>query len=445
MKAKLLYTTHILLVLIVAWGLGFSQARGQANTQLTKPVAQAYFRQPIIKYQGVLKENGAPVTGTRSLTFELHDADDCSGTPLGTSAANRPISNGLFTADLDFGSEVINGQPLWLRVLVAGTEVSCTEITSVPYALFADKVPWSGVMDRPANTIVVAKSGGDFNTIKEALDSISPTADQRYLIYVAPGVYTETVTMKPYVDIEGAGEDLTRITYTGSAAFNTGTVVGAYYAELRFLSVSNTGGAAYAIAIYNHFALPHLTHVTANASGGITTNYGVYNSGCSPVMTSVTASASGGTTSIGVYNNFSSPEMTNMNASASGATTNYGVYNFTSSPKMTNVNASASEGTGSYGVFNGNSSPAIQNSLISARYGTNNYGIYNSATESAYTVKINHSQVTGSTNTIYNDSHYTTRVGTTLLDGGAALANSGTLTCAGVYDESYVFYANTCP
>jgi len=31
-----------------------------------------------------------------------------------------------------------------------------------------------------------------------------------------PGVYTETVTMKPYVDIEGAGELATKITGAGS-------------------------------------------------------------------------------------------------------------------------------------------------------------------------------------------------------------------------------------
>ena len=58
-----------------------------------------------------------------------------------------------------------------------------------------------------------------------------------------PGVYSEQVTMKPYVDIEGSGELTTKITYTGSGSPNTGTVLGASNAELRFLSVENTGGA----------------------------------------------------------------------------------------------------------------------------------------------------------------------------------------------------------
>ena len=57
--------------------------------------------------------------------------------------------------------------------------------------------------------------------------------------------------MKPYVDIEGSGELTTKITFTGSASSTTGTLVGANNAELRFLTVENTGGDAYAIAIYN--------------------------------------------------------------------------------------------------------------------------------------------------------------------------------------------------
>ncbi len=60
------------------------------------------------------------------------------------------------------------------------------------------------------------------------------------------------------------------------------------------------------------------------------------------------------------------------------------------------------------------------------------------------TVNINHSVIRGTSATINNDSNVTTRVGNTQLDGGAVV-NKGTLICAGVYDENYAFYANTCP
>ena len=324
--------------------------------------------------------------------------------------------------------------------------------------------PWSGLTGVPAgfadgvdntggsyqNVKVVAKSGGDFTTITAALASItdaSPT--NHYLIYVAPGVYTERVTMKQYVDIEGAGELTTKITFTGSASSATGTVVGANDAELRFLTVENTGGAAYAIAIYNSGAAPRLIHVTASASGG-TYNYGVYNyASSSPTMTDVTASASGGTSNYGVYNhNSSSPTMTNVTASASGGTYNYGVFNESSSPTMTNVSvsASASGGAFSFGVYNARSSPTINNSVISASGGTGNYGIVNVAGRGSYTVLVNNSQISGSSNTIYNDPNFTTRIGASQLSGGAVTLGGGTVTCAGVYDENYAFSAGpACP
>ncbi len=108
--------------------------------------------------------------------------------------------------------------------------------------------------------------------------------------------------MKQYVDIEGSGEMTTRITFTGSAACNTGTVIGANNAELRSLTVENTGGTTYAVAIYNNGASPSLLHVTAIASGGTNINVGVHNVNSSPEMTNVTATASGGANNYGVYN-----------------------------------------------------------------------------------------------------------------------------------------------
>ncbi len=150
------------------------------------------------------------------------------------------------------------------------------------------------------NVWVVAQSGGDFTSITAALNSIKTnSATNHFLIYVAPGVYTETVIMKPYVDIEGAGELATKITFVGSSNQYTGTVVGAANAELRFLTVENTGGADYATAVYNGNASQRLTHVSATASGGTILDCGVYNYGAyfdafSPTLTDVSVTVSGG-------------------------------------------------------------------------------------------------------------------------------------------------------
>lgn len=54
------------------------------------------------------------------------------------------------------------------------------------------------------NTRVVAKSGGDYTSIQAAIDSITDATDtNRYTVVVNPGVYTENVTLKNYVNLIG--------------------------------------------------------------------------------------------------------------------------------------------------------------------------------------------------------------------------------------------------
>ena len=375
--------------------------------------------------------------------------------------------------------------------------VSSTEVVTNLNADQLDGLHASAFQQHYQNLLAVAKSGGDFTTITDALNSITTnSAANPFTIYVAPGVYTETVTMKPYVDIEGAGEQATKITFTNTGSYVTGTVVGTNNAELRFLTVESTGGSAVAYAIYNscgsslrithvtaiasggwnytsgvvtacgssptlinvtaiafgasnntigvdsYNSLPTMTNVTASASGG-TQNYGVYNDLSSSRMTNVTAFASGETSiNYGVYNDQSSPRMTNMTAYASGGTENYGVYNQSSSPVMINVIATASGGSNNYGMWNLSSSLTIQNSVISASGGTND-GLHNVATSGSYTVKINNSQISASTSTIYQDSHYTTQVGASQLAGAGAFGG-GTYLCVASYNGSYTALDSTC-
>jgi parallel beta-helix repeat protein len=70
-----------------------------------------------------------------------------------------------------------------------------------------------------ANVFTVATSGGDFTTITAALAAcMAPSATNRYLVRVMPGIYTESITCQSYVDLSGSGKN--------SAVIN-GTVVGA--------------------------------------------------------------------------------------------------------------------------------------------------------------------------------------------------------------------------
>jgi hypothetical protein len=307
---------------------------------------------------------------------------------------------------------------------------------------------------------IVAKSGGDYSDPATAMSDYtawceSPSADNPCLLKIMPGVYdvgSSPVEMHAYIDIEGSGENTTKITGAISTGGGfppppaAGIVMGADNAEIRFLTVENTGTGFSTSGIVNVGTSPSILNVTVSASGG-TGNFGVRNrSFSSSTMTNVNAAASGGNDTYGVYNDNSSPAMTNVNASASGGTTNnYGVLNFASLPTMNNVRATASGGAYSYGIRNEGSSPTMMNVSASASGGTTgNYGVYNQTSVISATVKINNSVIKGSTNTIYNSSGVTTLVGNTQLDGGA-VSDSGTLVCAGVYDEDYTFYQSTCP
>jgi len=418
---------------------------------LSQPLSQSGAPQ-VVSYQGLVTINDATYTGTGYFKFAVVNAtgdttywaNDATASGEPTNAVQLTVSSGLFNVLLGDTSltnmtalpaSAFDGVERYLRVWFSSDGSAYTllapdrRIAAVPYALQAEEAKnaatagdadtvdgyhASAFQQHYANVIIVAKSGGDYTTITAALDSITDASDaNRYLVRVMPGVYSERVTMKQYVDIEGSGELTTKITFTGSASADTGTVVGASNAELRFLTVANTGAAAYAVAIYNASASPRLTHVTAIVSGGTTNNFVVKNSSASPTMTSMT---------------ISTPE--------SGT----GVYNYGSSPTMTDVTVSVSGSSGlPIGVYNWNSSPRIHNCIITSSW----YGIYNISTGSMYTVSVDNSQVLSTSNTIYNSSNIITRVGTTLLSGGAV--TGGSTICAGVYDEAYAFYTSTCP
>lgn len=385
---------------------------------------------------------------------------------------------------------------------IPGTAISGTSITANQIADGAVTPVKIGFLGKVA---IVAVSGGDYTNPATAMgDCVSwcgaPSENNTCLLKIMPGVYdvgTSPVVMQPYIDIEGSGESVTVI--TGSVATlsapTNGVVNGASNAEIRFLTVRNTGPGAYVAALLNNGASPRMTHITATASGG-TFSYGVWNHSSSPamnnvtagasggtrsdgvcnyssstvmnnvaatasggainsavenivsspVMNNVTATASGGTSDIGVENNNSSAVMNNVVATGSGGTnSNKGVSNASSSPVLIDVIATASGGTSSYGIYNVNmSSPIITNVTATATGGTNNYGLYNSATTGAHTIKIDRSTFSGSTNSIRNDTEFTLWIGATNLTGGDVNV-AGTYHCIGVYDgDDYTTLNASC-
>ncbi len=108
-------------------------------------------------YQGQLKSSGEPVNAECQMAFRLYDAAAPDGAQTGSAiTASVPISDGLFAVELDFGDGVFTGDARWLGIRVqcpgdAGyADLGRQPLTAAPYALYAQRAPWSGLNGVPA-------------------------------------------------------------------------------------------------------------------------------------------------------------------------------------------------------------------------------------------------------------------------------------------------------
>ena len=283
-------------------------------------------------YQGYLTNaQGTPIAGNVDLQFEIQDeggASEWSETHNGVE-----LADGYFSVDLGgtnpLTSTVFADPDRWLQVSVGGEAMDRQKIAAVPYAFQAASVPWSGLTGVPdgfadgiddvggqySHVVVVAKSGGHHTSIQAAIDSITDAAaESRYLVWVAPGTYTETVTMKPYVHLQGAGQGATIVASTATGESPPGATISlARDTSLRDLTVINVGTTSRAAALSASGGVIDVmvSDVTAHAQGTATENYGVYlSSGVSGVqvrLQNVTAiGENGATNNHGLYNDGSS-------------------------------------------------------------------------------------------------------------------------------------------
>jgi hypothetical protein len=409
----------------------------------------------VVAYQGEVQVGGTPYTGNGYFKFAVVNAAGTTtywsnnGTSTGgsapTAAVQLTVSEGLFSVllgDTSLGgmtqpltADVFNQSIRYLRVWFSSDNTTFdqltpdTRIAAVPYALQAQEAVEADTVDglhaseletHYQNVVVVAKSGGDYTTVQAAIDSITDaTAGNAYLVWVAPGVYSETVTMKPYVHLQGAGQEATVITSTaGSGDFPPqATLLLANDTSLRDLTVGNSGADDYNAALLatewmtrtlvadvtvraqgnsmsNNYAIVligngvgvTLQQVTALAENGSSDNYGLVNySGAEATLRGGTFTGHGGSLACGIHNADSDTKLEAESVIArgeNGSSNNYGLWNVgAAAATLRGGSFTARGGSNAYGICNDGSSTTLEAESVTAlgENGSNdNSGLINS-------------------------------------------------------------------
>lgn len=269
----------------------------------------------LISYQGYL-ENGAgqPFSGNATMSFAIYAAPSGGSALWQETQSNVSVGGGFFTTQLGsstpLSAAVFDDPTRYLQVTVnigAGDETLPRQrLTAVPYALQAQSaasVPWSGITGVPsdlgggnyANVIVVAQSGGNYTSVAAALNSISnPSADNRYLVWVAPGTYTESelVRVQRYVHLRGAGPNVSVVTSARTGASlnsNAATASLDDNGRISDLTIRNSGSGTFGIGIWSDAAtrasVIENVVVEAIGTGGVG-HYAVYLNDSEPTIRS---------------------------------------------------------------------------------------------------------------------------------------------------------------
>jgi len=98
-------------------------------------------------YQGFLRLNNRPVNGTYDFRFSLFNAATGGTRIAQTFAESIEVTDGLFTAQIDFGlNPFAQGQNLWMEIAVKQEDQQTytalrprIQLTAVPYALFSQR------------------------------------------------------------------------------------------------------------------------------------------------------------------------------------------------------------------------------------------------------------------------------------------------------------------
>ena len=279
--------------------------------------------------------------------------------------------------------------------------------------------------EKPANVITVATSGGDFTTITAALASITDASSTKpYVIKVMPGIYNESITMKPYVDVVGSGRENTKITSSAvrentQIISNAVTVIGANNSTIENIWVDLFGDPGWGvrpIAILNDNTAMKINNVKITVVTNDSDSAGI------KFIGPVTGIVSNSDISVsGEYNNGS------VGIYAQGIYAQGGP-DITVSNCTINIKATATnENSWNTGILNGNKL-TVRDSVIISEGSHYNYAIYSSG-NSEVTVSNSELKSIAGSNAVEN---VVLRQGSNVITGSKLflIGNGTSMTCA---------------
>jgi hypothetical protein len=296
---------------------------------------------------------------------------------------------------------------------------------------------------------VVAVTGGDYTNPLTAMSNLAtwcgtPSATNTCLLKIMPGVYdlgAGSLQMQNHVDIEGAGENVTKISGSNNGMATSAVVYGASNAEIRFLSMErNVAAGAYGQTFYASSASTKVTNVT------------IIDHGWRPVYVDGTATDPAIFTNVTLINDYADgidiysympTVLNNVRIKTTGARSTLCSGIMVSPPSnvvMNNVSIDAS-GSNAVGIYY--QSLGLTGGVVDAtnvKITSTGYGVYQAAgtTES---LAIKNSSINGATYAIDATSG-NTFIGNSQISGGG-ISGAGNVKCIGAYDGNY--NAVTCP
>jgi hypothetical protein len=198
-------------------------------------------------YQGSLKASGVPMNGTVNLQFSIYDVA-VSGVPLTAPIElnNVPISDGVFTVELDFGALPQSSQERWLSIVVNSTILSPRQkFSPTPIAQSSLRVPlvfggqihesaWGGIYAIPFG---ITEAFG----VEARAQMVMPRACKAKNLHVRNMNIANLPSTTATLRVNGVSTLLACTQSGGNTCSNTSTVVDIQAGDLVSIQIPGTG------------------------------------------------------------------------------------------------------------------------------------------------------------------------------------------------------------